>query len=228
MKNLILSTVLAIGLGTSAYAGGGGDIFRASFSADKLEYQYADTKTLSWDVSGYAGYDINKIYIYSEGEKDDGVSRANSENQLVYSRAITPYWDIQFGVGYDEADGQDNTWGIVAFSGLAPYFIETRAAFLFDNNGNLGLRASAEYEALITQKLILTPSIEINAYTKNDVQMGLGSGLSNLKAGGRLRYEFTRNFAPYIGMEWNKNFGNTDDLSPLNDTYFAVGVRFWF
>lgn len=229
MKKLLLSTALIIGLGTSAYAGGGGDILRASVMVDNLEYQYTDTKTISWDTYGYVGYDTNKVYIYSEGEKADGVSQSESENQLVYSRAISPYWDIQFGIGYDETEErEDNTWGVIALSGLAPYFFETRAALLLDDNGNIGFRAEAEYEALITQKLILSPSIGISAYTKNNEHMEIGSGLSNLTLGARLRYEFTRKFTPYVGVEWSKNFGNTDEFSHVDDTYLVAGLRFWF
>ena len=228
MKKLLLSTILAFSLGTSAYAGGGGDILRATVMVDQLEYQYADTKTVSWDTYGYIGYDINKVYVYSEGEKADGSSSMESENQLVYSRAIAPYWDIQFGLGYDKAEEEDNTWGVLALSGLAPYFFETRAALLVDDNGNIGFRAEAEYEALLTQKLILSPSVAISAYTKDDLKMGLGKGISNLTVGARLRYEVVREFAPYVGVEWSKNFGNTDEYAPLDEVYATAGLRFWF
>lgn len=228
MKKLLLRTILAFSLGTSAYAGGGGDIPRATVMLDQLEYQYADTKTVSWDTYAYIGYDINKVYVYSEGEKADESSSTESENQLVYSRAISPYWDIQFGLGYDKAEEEDNTWGVLAFSGLAPYFFETRAAFLFDDNGNVGLRAEAEYEALLTQKLILSPSVAISAYAKDDLQMGLGKGISNLTVGARLRYEVVREFAPYVGVEWSKNFGNTDEYAPLDEVYATAGLRLWF
>lgn len=228
MKKLLLSTILAFSLGTSAYAGGGGDILRATVMVDQLEYQYADTKTVSWDTYGYIGYDINKVYVYSEGEKADGSSSMESENQLVYSRAIAPYWDIQFGLGYDKAEEEDNTWGVLALSGLAPYFFETRAALLVDDNGNIGFRAEAEYEALLTQKLILSPSVAISAYTKDDLKMGLGKGISNLTVGARLRYEVAREFAPYVGVEWSKNFGNTDEYAPLDEVYATAGLRFWF
>jgi len=111
---------------------------------------------------------------------------------------------------------------------LAPYFFETRAALLVNSDGNVGLRLDAEYEALITQKLILTPSLEADFYTKDDPEMRLGSGLSSLEAGLRLRYEFIREFAPYIGVTWEKTFGNTYDYNPVNETNLLVGVRFWF
>jgi copper resistance protein B len=227
MKRLLLVAILMMSLAVSSFAGGGGDILRASFVADKLEYHARDEKTISWDSYAYIGYDIDKIYIYSEGEKTDK-ALADSENQLVYSRAIAPYWDVQIGVDYDKSDAEDKTWAVVGLQGLAPYFFETRATLLFADDGNIGLRAEIEYEALITQKLILTPSIAIDAYTKDDLKMNIGSGLSNTTIGARLRYEIKREFAPYLGIEWNKNFSNTNTLIPLDETYLTVGFRIWF
>ena len=228
MKNLLITTLLTLGLSTTAFAGGGGDILRASVMVDNLEYQFNDEKTVAWDTYAYVGYDLNKIYIYSEGEKAQEANSAESENQLVYSRAILPYWDIQLGVGYDKSEDVDSTWGVLALQGLAPYFFETRAVLLVGEDGNVGFRFEAEYEALLTQKLILTPSIGLSAYTKDNVEMGLGSGLSNLTLGARLRYEFVREFAPYIGVEWSKNYGDTNRYTPLDEAYATAGLRVWF
>ncbi len=227
MKKLLLNTALIMGLGTSAWAGGGGDILRASVVADELEYQFSNEKAVNWNTYGYIGYDLNKIYIYSEGEKNkDKVS--DTENQLVYSRAIAPFWDVQLGVGYDKTEESDQSWAVLGLQGLAPYFFETRVAFLVGDDGNIGVRAEAEYEALLTQKLILTPSVGLSAYSRDNEKMGIGSGFSNLTLGTRLRYEIKREFAPYIGVEWSKNFGNTDDFAPLDEVYAVAGVRVWF
>ncbi|MCK9454270.1 MAG: copper resistance protein B [Sulfurimonas sp.] len=229
MKNLLLAAVLALVLSKSAFAdGSGGDILRATVMVDKLEYQFNDEKATAWESYAYVGYDLNKIYIYSEGEKVDNVSSLKSENQLVYSRATTPYWDVQLGVAYDKTEESDKTWGVIGVQGLAPYFFEIRAVVLVGDEGNIGFRAEAEYEALFTQKLILTPSIEMEAYSKDNLEMGIGSGFSNLTLGARLRYEFVREFAPYIGIQWSKNFGNTDDVVPLDEVYITTGFRFWF
>ena len=130
MRNLLKITVLTLALATSSFAGGGGDILRATVMVDTLEYQYADTKTISWDTYAYAGYDLNKIYIYSEGEKEEGTSSHESENQLVFSHAIAPYWDVQFGLGYDRKDAENQKWAVLGVQGLAPYFFETRAVVL--------------------------------------------------------------------------------------------------
>ncbi len=227
MKKLLLATALIVGLVQQSFAAGGGDIFRSSITIDNLEYQFNDEKALSWDTFIYAGYDLNKVYLYSEGEKPKN-SKVQSENQLVYSRAISPYWDIQAGIGYDKSENADQTWAVLGVQGLAPYFFETRAVIMLADDGNIGLRTEAEYEALLTQKLILTPSVTLDAYTKDNYEMGIGSGLSNLTLGARLRYEIKREFAPYIGVEWNKNLGNTDKLNPSNETYMVAGLRVWF
>ncbi|WP_457749995.1 copper resistance protein B [Sulfurimonas sp.] len=227
MKNLLIKLTLLTTLATVSFAGGGGDILRASFTADNLEYQANNEKTLYWDTYGYVGYDLNKLYFYSEGEKAEGAS-ADSENQLLYSRAIAPFWDVQAGVDYDNAGTHSKSWGVLALSGLAPYFFETRAALLFANDGNIGLRIDLEYEALITQKLILTPKFTLDAYSKDAPNMAYGSGISNITLGARLRYEIKREFAPYIGVEWAKNFGKTNNYTPLNEIYTTFGLRFWF
>ena len=227
MKKIVLSLVTLIGLGQSLHAAGADDPIRTMFIMDRFEILNNDENTRVWEGSFYIGYDIDKLYVYSEGEAtSDGLE--SSQNELVYSRAIAPFWDIQIGLAYDKNDDASSTWGEVAIAGLAPYFFETRAALLVNSDGNIGLRLDAEYEALITQKLILTPSLEADFYSKDDPQMRIGSGLSSIEAGLRLRYEFIREFAPYVGVTWEKTFGNTEDFNPVNETSLLVGVRFWF
>lgn len=228
MKKILIITLFISTCSIYLFASTTDNIFRATLMADKLEYQFNDEKLLTWDAYAYAGYDLNKVYIYSEGEKAKGVSSAESENQLVYSRAILPYWDIQIGLGYDKTQDSHKNWGVIGLQGLAPYFFETRASLLIADDGTIGLRADAEYEALITQRLILTHSLAFAAYTKNDTQMDTVSGFSNLTLGARIRYEFVREFAPYMGVEWSKNFGNTDKMESLDEVYVTLGLRFWF
>lgn len=227
MKKLLLAISLLGFIITNSFSmEDGGDIFRSSLVVDELEYKFSEEKAATWDVYGYAGYDIHKIYIYSEGKKVKHKS-AESENQLVYSRAVSPFWDAQVGIGYDRSQESHQTWGIIGLQGLSQYLFKIRATMLFGEDGNIGLKTQAEYDALLTQKLILTPSIQLSAYTKDNEEMGIGSGFSNITLGTRLRYEFTREFAPYIGVEWNKNLGSTHDISSLDEIYAVVGVRFW-
>ena len=227
MKKILLSLVTIIGLGQMAYADMEDDPLITMFLMDRFEVLDNDENTRVWEGSFRIGYDINKLYIYSEGEAtSDGLE--TSQNELIYSRAIAPFWDAQIGLAYDKNDDTSQTWGEIAISGLAPYYFETRAALLVNGDGNVGLRLDAEYEALLTQKLILTPSLEADFYTKDDPEMSLGSGLASVEAGLRLRYEFVREFAPYIGVTWEKTFGNTSDYNPVDETNLMVGVRFWF
>jgi len=226
-KKLLITLGILFGLGQTLQAGGTDDPLRTMFLADKFEVLNNDEKTRVWEGSFYLGYDMDKLYFYSAGEATaDGLE--SSQNELVYSRAIAPFWDAQIGLVYDKNTDASKTWAEVAIAGLAPYYFETRLALLVNGDGNIGLRLDAEYEALFTQKLILTPSVEAEFYTKDDTKMQIGSGLSNIEAGLRLRYEIRREFAPYIGVTWEKTFGNTRNFNPIDETNFLVGVRFWF
>ena len=227
MRKILLSLLTSIGLVQTVHASMEDDPLVTMFLMDRFEVLNNDENTRVWEGSFWIGYDINKLYIYSEGEAtSEGLE--TSQNELVYSRAIAPFWDAQIGLAYDKNSDESQTWGEIAISGLAPYYFETRAALLVNGDGNVGLRLDAEYEALLTQKLILTPSLEADFYTKDDPEMNLGSGLSSIEAGLRLRYEFVREFAPYIGVTWEKTFGNTSDYNPIDETSLMVGVRFWF
>ena len=227
MKKTVFSMIMVLGLGQTAYASMEDDPLVNMFLMDRFEILDNHENTRVWEGSFWIGYDINKLYLYSDGEAtSDGLE--TSQNELVYSRAIAPFWDAQVGIVYDKNADASKTWGEIAIAGLAPYYFETRAALLVNGDGNAGLRLDAEYEALLTQQLILTPSLEADFYTKNDPTMQLGSGLSSMEAGLRLRYEFVREFAPYMGVTWEKTFGNTRDYNPVDKTSFLVGVRFWF
>jgi len=226
-KKILLTLGMLLGLSQALQAGGVDDPLRTMFLADKFEILNNNEKMRAWEGSFYIGYDIDKLYLYSAGEATtDGV--ASSQNELVYSRAISPFWDVQIGLAHDKNADVSKTWAELAIAGLAPYWFETRAALLIKKDGNIGLRLDAEYEALITQKLILTPSIETDFYTKDDAKMQIGSGLSSIEAGLRLRYEFKREFAPYIGVSWGKTFGNTHKYNQINETDLLLGIRFWF
>jgi copper resistance protein B len=205
----------------------GDDPLVTMFVMDKLEIRNNEENTKVWEGSFWLGYDLNRFFLYSEGEvNDEGIE--SSQSEFVYSRAVSPFWNAEIGIAYDKNADSSGTWAEIALAGLAPYYFETRVALLVNSEGNIGLRMGAEYEALFTQKLILTPSLEADFYTQDDANLALGSGLSMVEAGLRLRYEFSRESAPYIGVSWEKTFGNTADYNPIDETNFLVGIRFWF
>jgi copper resistance protein B len=188
--------------------------------------------SLSLDAEAWVGYDLNKLWFKTTAEHADGDTE-DAEVQLVYSRAIARYWDFQAGWRRNMAPGPDRDWGSIGLKGLAPYFFEVDAEFFVGERGRVAARLDIEYEVLFTQKLIMTPEIEVNIFSKDDAAVRSGSGVSDLELGLRLRYEIRREFAPYIGVNWLKQFGHTADFTRADggdssDVQFVAGVRAWF
>ncbi len=199
---------------------------------DQLELREENSDALAGDL--WFGGNQDKLWLKGEWEREDGETE-NAELQVLYSRAVTPFWDLQMGLRHDLRleDGPSRNWAAIGFQGLAPYFFEVDAALFVGEGGDSAMRLEAEYEMLFTQKLILSPEIEMDFYGQNDPASNTGSGLSDLEAGLRLRYEFTRQFAPYIGVHYEKKFGNTADFARDNGeevsfTSWVIGVRAWF
>jgi copper resistance protein B len=199
------------------------------------EFEVRDTNgedPLVWDAQGWLGKDLEKLWIKTEGEREGGATE-EAELQALYSKAVATYWDFQVGVRRDFQPTPGRSWAVVGLQGLAPYFFEVDTALFIGESGRTALRLEAEYELLFTQRLILTPEVEVNFYGQNDVDTGVGSGLSDVELGLRLRYEIRREFAPYIGVSWSKKYGNTAGFSRLkgadvSETQLVLGVRAWF
>ena len=232
-KKLLMTCAL---LQTSlSFAGAADDPFISKFMFDQLEYRNADEGN-PFVLSGqyWFGHDLKKLWIKTEFERNNGETE-EAEIQALFSKAVAPYWDFQMGIRSDLGIGDltNRNWAVVGFQGLAPYFFEIDTAFFIGENGRTALRFEAEYEILFTQKLILTPEIEVNFYGKNDDLTQVGSGLSDSELGLRLRYEIRREFAPYIGIVKTNKFGKTADYvrnqgRESSDTEFVVGIRAWF
>jgi copper resistance protein B len=188
--------------------------------------------TFVWEADAWLGKDLNKLWFKTEGEsKPKGTEEGKVE--LLYSRAIAPFWDLQAGWRHDFAPSPKRDWFALGFKGLAPYMFEVDATAYVGESGRFAFNFQAEYEYLFTQRLILTPEVEMNLYGKNDEERGIGSGLSDLSFGLRLRYELAREFAPYIGVNWWHKYGNTADYARAEGedrsaTEFVLGVRAWF
>lgn len=201
---------------------------------DRLEWQDAGGDGVGlWDVQGYYGGDINKVWVKSEGEYDFGEKAfEEAEVQLLYSRAITAYFDLQAGVRQDfEPSGE--TYAVVGLQGLAPYWFEVDGALFLSENGDLTARFEAEYEVLLTQRLILQPRLEVEAAAQDVSYQDLGAGLTRASAGARLRYEIKREFAPYVGVAWSSALGETSQIVQASggnpsDARFVLGVRSWY
>ena len=200
---------------------------------DRLERSYTrDGNSTSYDAQAWFGRDYDRLVVKAEGEVAEGKLQ-EARTELLWGHAIATFWDTQLGMRYDSGVGPDRSWLAFGVQGLAPYWFEVDAAAYVGDKGRTAFRLGAEYELLLTQKLVLQPRLEINAYGKSDEALGIGSGLSDGAAGLRLRYEFTRQFAPYVGVERAGKFGKTADLARIagektDETRWVAGVRFWF
>ena len=229
----ILAAAICLSVAADARADMEDDPLLLTVILDQLETRNAaGDNTLSWDGEGWLGKDLHKIWFKTDGERTGG-STGEAELQFLYSKAIARYWDFQLGVRHDFKPSPSRSWAAIGFKGLAPYFFDIDAAAFIGESGRTALRFEAEYELLFTQRLILTPDIEINLYGQNDPDAGIGAGLSDLEAGLRLRYEIRREFAPYIGVNWSRLFGNTADFARIageksSETQLVIGLRAWF
>lgn len=191
-----------------------------------------DGTGMAWEGQAWVGTDLNKLWLRSEGERIGGHIEG-ADLEVLYGRVFARWWDVVGGVRHDFKPGASQDFVAIGVQGLAPYKFEVEATAYLGQSGQTAARLEAEYETLLTNRLILQPLVEVNFYGKNDERRGIGSGLSTAEAGLRLRYEVTRQFAPYIGVVREHAFGSTADLrraagEDVNDTRVVAGIRIWF
>ena len=230
----VVLAAVSFSVAGSANAGAKDDPLLTMVKIDQFEKRFIDNETdpVVLDAQAWVGYDLRKIWVKSEIERVDG-EYEEAELDLVYSQAIATYWDAQVGVRHDFKPTPEQTWLAIGLQGVAPYFFEIDTTLFVGEGGQNALRIEAEYELPITQKLILSPEAELNFYSKNDEDREMGSGLSDGEIGIRLRYEFIREFAPYIGVNWSGAFGNAKEFiekegEDSSQTEYLLGLRAWF
>lgn len=204
-----------------------------SLLVERLEQVHtSDNTSTEYDLQAWYGHDYDRAVLKAEGEYDGGKLQ-DARTELLWGHAVAAYWDTRLGVRHDSGSDPSRTWLAFGIQGLAPYWFETEVTGYVGDKGRTALRVAASYELLLTQKLILQPRVEANAYGKADPDRALGSGLSDLTAGLRLRYEFRREFAPYLGIERVDKLGRTADFAKAagndtKETRYVAGLRFWF
>ncbi|KAK51869.1 copper resistance protein B CopB [Bordetella bronchiseptica E014] len=227
------------GAGDQSYAAYGihshmmDDMVTSQLLFDKLGMTYdRDRRTgLQWDGQFWVGRDLDKLWIKSEGERVGG--RSDGKVEAFWNRTISPFWDLQVGARRDFGTGPKRNWGAIGLQGVAPYNIETEVTAYVGGSGRTALALKAEYDLLLTQRLVLTPEIEASVYGKDDKARGIGAGLSDASFSLRLRYEITREVAPYVGVSFGRKFGKTasyasEEGESRSERAIMAGVRIWF
>lgn len=206
----------------------------AKVQLDKLETARSNQgdRYQSWDGRIWAGYNMNKLWLRSEGTLSKGKTEEGNV-ELLWGHAISPFWDSILGFSRNLATGPSRNWLALGVQGVAPYEFETEATLYLGPSGRTAFRLKTSQDWLFTQRLILTPELEMSFYGKNDPSYSLGSGLSDAAIGLRLRYEVSRKFAPYIGVSTKRSFGNTASMAKaeglaVSQQSLIAGVRVWF
>ena len=202
------------------------------FKLDTLERAKSDEAySTAWNAQAWYGGDFDKLLLRSEGEREHGVTDARVE--AFWNHAFASYWDWQLGARHDFGSGPSRDWAAFGVQGLAPYWFEVEATAYLGEGGRTALGLRAEYELLLTQRLILQPELELNFYGRNDRARDVASGLAEGELGLRLRYEIRREFAPYVGVvrKYRRGFeAGGPRLEPIgrSETQVVAGLRLWF
>jgi copper resistance protein B len=213
-----------------------GAVRTQSVLADRFEMRGAgegEDEAYLWDLQGWHGGDVHKLWWKSEGGGALGGNPRDAELQVLYSRAVTPFFDMQLGFRRDFRPSPQRSHAVIGVQGLLPYVFEIDAAAFLSEDGDLSGRFEAEYDVRILQRLVLQPRVELNFSAQSIPELGIGSGLGSVESGLRLRYEVRREIAPYLGIAWERKRGRTADRARAagGDTRsreIIVGVRAWF
>jgi copper resistance protein B len=222
---LFLLTVIAL----PVFAMGGDDPLLVSLDVDQLEWREDDD--LVWDANAWIGKDRDKLWFKTQGERgDDGTEEF--ETQLLYHRAVSPFWNMRAGWRGDWQPESRRSWIALGMAGTAPGFIDTElTAFVAD--GRSAARLEGSYDIQLSQRFVLIPKLELNWHSDDDLANERGDGFTDLELGLRLHYQIRPELMPYVGLSYTALYGATGDIAEAGgerdrDLQALVGLRFWF
>lgn len=205
---------------------------------DELEWlATGDESVVEYNGEAWIGGDFHRLWVKAAGEQSTSESHGDVELQGLYSRAITPFWNLQTGLRFDhrygERTGASRAHVALGLEGLAPYWFEVEAFVFLSDDADASARLEASYETLLTQRLIVESEFETNVAFQDVPEFGLGSGFTDVELGARMRYEFVREFAPYVGYSWSRVLGATADLRRAVDAEvgggaLVLGLHIWY
>jgi copper resistance protein B len=185
------------------------------------------------NLQSWVGTDDNRAVLGLDAANSKLTSHRLSAD-LTWQRPLSPFWNTNLGAQFDHEDGNPNqAWLLANINGITPYWLNLSGSILVGKDGQIGLVLDGFYDLRITQRLVLQPSVETKLYSRDQASDEIGSGLSEIKTGLRLRYELTRTFAPYLGIEETRYLGNTASYYKARDgvsreTIVSAGVSAWF
>ncbi len=205
--------------------------------AEVLDYAPGLTaRPLLLDVAGWMGGSSHRLWLKADAQVATIGGGSSGNYQALYGRLISPYWDVQVGVRADLTSGGGATvsrvGGVVGLQGVAPHWFELEPSLFVTTDGKVSFDLTGSYDLYVTQRLVLQPRLETSVSFADDREFGIGSGLSDGSLALRARFEVRREFAPYVGVLWERRFGRTADFAragggDVGETLLVVGLRFW-
>jgi len=237
MRSFAGAVAIAAALAAAPAAAQETNLVYYGFQLEEFEHRVGDEseELLVWNGDSFVGTDELKLRWLSEGEYDTDASQFETlENRLVLQMPITDFLDVKAGIRADTPKGRSRLYGVLGVTGLLKQWIEVDADLFVSDVGDASVRLDAEYELLLTNRITLTPSADLNVAFSDDRKMEIGSGFSSAEVGLRLSYDiYDRLLSPYVGVVWERKFGNTADLAredgeDVEAWVFAIGMKVLF
>ena len=195
---------------------------------DQFEGRIGDGAAFRWEGEAWAGTDTNRVWLRSEGNATGARQVTDGQQELLYDRPISPYFDAQIGMRYDLDSRPGRAWAALGVEGLTPYLVHVAGTLYARDGGHFAAKMEAFRDIVLTQHVVLQPQAEVKAYSRQDPARKIGAGISDIDAGLRLRYDMIRKFSPYAGVTYARAFGGTAKAGQEPDIELAIGIRSWF
>lgn len=192
------------------------------------------TRPFGFDVVGWTGGASRRLWFKAEGAAATVGQGMHAEVQLLYGKMVSPWWDAQVGLRSDVESAAGSTEqrvaAVVALQGLAPGWFEVEPSLSVTSEGRVSLDFAAAYDLYFTQRLVVQPRLETSFGTRDDAAFGIGRGVGPTTMAFRARYEIAREFAPFVGVVWERRFGRTAELvgDRGGEAALVAGLRLWW
>lgn len=211
----------------------GGQIYQLTTVEAKWVQGPSGHSAVQSDWETWLGTDENKVFFRASLDKPES-EKADYSTELLYSRNVADFWDVQAGVRYrysaGQAEQQNQVDAVLGLYGMAPYFFETKAYLYAGQEQQLSLSLHSERDILLTQKLITQPHIDLGVVLSDESKYAQQSGISHLAVGLETRYEISKKLMPFVDISYQYQQGRAETAwqsasTSDQDWYYAVGLR---